>query len=103
MTQMTFLLPIAMCCSQLFFTFHRLFAQSLLTFHRKIPAMLLLLGAVILLADAYQPVVQTKLGKVQGFQVDTEVGGKADIFLNIPFAEPPVGELRFEVRPVFKK
>ncbi|KAI1693122.1 carboxylesterase family domain-containing protein [Ditylenchus destructor] len=41
-------------------------------------------------------VVKTKLGKVQGFTVTAESGFKTDVFLGIPFAQPPVGELRFE-------
>ena len=57
----------------------------------------LLVATVFVLATAHQPTVYTKLGEVTGFQVATEIGGIADIFLGIPFSQPPVGELRFEV------
>lgn len=40
------------------------------------------------------PVVQTTYGSVQGF---TAMNGEIDVFYGIPFAKPPVGELRFEV------
>lgn len=42
------------------------------------------------------PIVEIPLGKLQGFTIDLENNEKADIFLNIPYAKPPVGELRFE-------
>lgn len=42
-------------------------------------------------------VVHTTYGDVQGFSVVTDKGTEANIFLGIPFATPPVGDLRFEV------
>ncbi|KAH7718531.1 acetylcholinesterase [Aphelenchoides avenae] len=42
------------------------------------------------------PVVDTKYGAVQGFTIDLENRTKADIFLGVPFAKPPTGELKFE-------
>ncbi|KAH7721530.1 CBN-GES-1 protein [Aphelenchoides avenae] len=42
------------------------------------------------------PIVETSYGTVQGFYVE-EDGFKASVFLGIPFAEPPIGNLRFEV------
>ncbi|CAJ0589179.1 unnamed protein product [Cylicocyclus nassatus] len=35
-------------------------------------------------------------GDVQGFEYTTKNGDIAEVFLNIPYAAPPVGELRFE-------
>lgn len=37
--------------------------------------------------------IQTTSGKVQGFK---DVGNEVDVFLGIPYAEPPVGALRFK-------
>ncbi|CAJ0933618.1 unnamed protein product, partial [Mesorhabditis belari] len=44
--------------------------------------------------------IKTPMGTVTGFRVDLGndklIYGKADIFLGIPFAEPPLGNLRFQ-------
>ncbi|XP_053305624.1 fatty acyl-CoA hydrolase precursor, medium chain-like [Spea bombifrons] len=46
---------------------------------------------------AAQPTVTTKYGKLRGETVSVkETDRKVDTFLGIPFAKPPVGELRFE-------
>ena len=41
--------------------------------------------------------VKTKYGDIQGFEFEAERGSEAEVFLGIPFAKPPIGELRFEV------
>uniref|UniRef100_A0AC34RTD5 Carboxylic ester hydrolase n=1 Tax=Panagrolaimus sp. JU765 TaxID=591449 RepID=A0AC34RTD5_9BILA len=41
-------------------------------------------------------VVETKYGKVKGFDYKADRGFETEIFLGIPFAKPPVGNLRFE-------
>ena len=43
------------------------------------------------------PVVETKYGGVSGESVVLADGSVIDSFLGIPFARPPVGELRFAV------
>lgn len=48
------------------------------------------------------PVVTTTYGDLQGFTIETAHKTKADIFLGIPFAKPPLDELRFEVSAVGK-
>ena len=40
-------------------------------------------------------IVQTKLGKIQGFETATSNGKKVSAWYSIPFAQPPVGNLRF--------
>lgn len=40
--------------------------------------------------------VGTKNGCVEGFQIKCD-RGPVNIFLGIPYADPPVGELRFKV------
>lgn len=54
-----------------------------------------------LVAAQYQqdPVVYSEqLGYVEGFLYKTENDFNVNVFLGIPYALPPVGELRFEVR-----
>lgn len=66
-----------------------------------------LLFAALSLANAAtlkppSPVALTSLGPVQGFAYQLEDGtnNTADIFLGIPYARPPIGELRFEVSDI---
>ncbi|KAH7709565.1 CRE-GES-1 protein [Aphelenchoides avenae] len=42
------------------------------------------------------PVVETRYGNVQGFTISCSNASHADIFLGVPFAKPPLGDLRFE-------
>lgn len=46
--------------------------------------------------NAEDVIVTTKYGQVRGFPIQTTGGHKANIFLGIPYAAPPVNELRFE-------
>ncbi|VDM75247.1 unnamed protein product [Strongylus vulgaris] len=41
-------------------------------------------------------ILELKPGKVLGFDYETKKGDIAEVFLNIPYASPPVNELRFE-------
>ena len=57
--------------------------------------LLLLTSGCAALSD---PVAFTKeLGSIEGFHYKTESGFDASVFLGIPYAQPPVGPLRFEV------
>uniref|UniRef100_A0A7E4VXK4 COesterase domain-containing protein n=1 Tax=Panagrellus redivivus TaxID=6233 RepID=A0A7E4VXK4_PANRE len=40
--------------------------------------------------------VSTNYGPIKGFIHTTDTGIKANVFLGVPYAKPPVGELRFE-------
>ncbi|VDN23398.1 unnamed protein product, partial [Cylicostephanus goldi] len=51
---------------------------------------------ICLLAATTAQVLELNEGKVQGFEYKTKKGDIAEVFLNIPFALPPIGELRFE-------
>lgn len=42
-------------------------------------------------------IVETSYGRLQGITVETNAGKKASVFLGIPYAKPPLAELRFEV------
>lgn len=44
------------------------------------------------------PIINTTYGQIQGFYLNLENGFSANIFLGIPFARPPIGEYRFEVK-----
>ncbi|ESO98739.1 hypothetical protein LOTGIDRAFT_113809 [Lottia gigantea] len=44
---------------------------------------------------AFNPVVSTEKGKVQGYRMDNN-GADVDIFFGIPFAKPPLGDMRFK-------
>ena len=43
------------------------------------------------------PVVDTEYGPVAGITIELHNGIEVNSFYGIPFAEPPVGDLRFEV------
>ena len=78
---------------------------------------LLLVGVVVVLRlvdilaeSSLLPIVRTQFGDVRGF-VSAEFPSlyvsspssqtsiqRADVFLGLPFAEPPLGDLRFEAR-----
>ncbi|CAJ0582376.1 unnamed protein product, partial [Mesorhabditis spiculigera] len=45
------------------------------------------------------PLVNTKFGQIRGLDFERSDGQWSELFLGIPFAKPPVGELRFE-KPV---
>jgi len=47
--------------------------------------------------DADRPSVETKLGKVEGVWQTSAKGLKYAAFMGIPYAKPPVGDLRLEV------
>ncbi len=42
------------------------------------------------------PIIATKLGKIQGITSTSREGRQLYEFLGVPFAQPPVGQLRFE-------
>lgn len=62
---------------------------------RTVQAILLFLVSLSLAVD--HPVVETTLGKVQGFTSTSRSGRQYFSFTGIPYASPPVGELRFQV------
>lgn len=41
--------------------------------------------------------LNTKLGRIKGLQMTSRDGRRFNAFLGIPFAKPPVGDLRFKV------
>lgn len=45
----------------------------------------------------HDPVVQTKYGTIIGSNLNTSSGQTIEFFGGIPYAKPPVGELRLEV------
>ncbi|XP_069701780.1 esterase E4-like isoform X2 [Periplaneta americana] len=57
---------------------------------------LVLLAPSVVTAAEEEPVVQTKQGPVKGFTVTTYREQETLVFLGIPYAKPPVGDLRFK-------
>jgi carboxylesterase type B len=51
-------------------------------------------------ASSKNPIVKTANGKVQGFLALNET---VNVFFGIPFAQPPIGKLRFEVENFLEK
>ena len=49
-------------------------------------------------SGAGRPVVKTKYGYVEGKTISLHTGKKVTRFHGVPFAKPPVGDLRFRVR-----
>ncbi|KAE9549831.1 hypothetical protein FO519_006965 [Halicephalobus sp. NKZ332] len=47
----------------------------------------------------HDSIVKTKYGPIHGFQFESTGGFSSDVFLGIPFATPPVGDLKLE-KPV---
>jgi hypothetical protein len=43
-------------------------------------------------------VIKTRLGELKGFSSKTREGRVFNSFRGIPYAKPPVGELRFQVK-----
>uniref|UniRef100_A0A914PUA6 Carboxylic ester hydrolase n=1 Tax=Panagrolaimus davidi TaxID=227884 RepID=A0A914PUA6_9BILA len=52
--------------------------------------------AVTLTKSNVNPIVTTEYGKIEGINYETPNGFKTEMFLGIPFAKPPINELRFE-------
>lgn len=55
----------------------------------------LLTFVAVILAD---DIIVLKQGSVKGHRLTTRKGREIFAFQGIPYAEPPVGELRFQVR-----
>ena len=59
---------------------------------------ILALCLVQLLRAQSNPIVNTKYGPVEGESVPIHTGQIIDSYLAIPFAKPPLDQLRFAVR-----
>ncbi|VDO11419.1 unnamed protein product [Haemonchus placei] len=59
-----------------------------------------MIGVLLLLAGtlvcSFAQVLELEPGRVHGFEYSTKGGEVAEVFLGIPYAAAPVGELRFE-------
>nr|CDJ97604.1 Carboxylesterase domain containing protein [Haemonchus contortus] len=62
-----------------------------------------MIGVLLLVAStlacSFAQILELKPGRVHGFEYSTKGGEVAEVFLGIPYAAAPVGELRFE-KPV---
>nr|QDF58022.1 carboxylesterase [Laodelphax striatellus] len=60
-------------------------------------ALFLLLNVMIYVeAETPPPIVELRYGKLQGDFIVAKDGTKYEAFMGIPYAKPPIGELRFE-------
>ncbi|KAF2899703.1 hypothetical protein ILUMI_06475, partial [Ignelater luminosus] len=62
----------------------------------KIPLILLLVTSVAVFANESGPEVTVKEGTLRGKYQKTKDGKTFSAFTAIPYAQPPVGELRFK-------
>ncbi|KAH7719670.1 carboxylesterase [Aphelenchoides avenae] len=62
-------------------------------------ALRLLLAAYSFIAvvAASSPLIDTKYGQLEGFTTKLQDSTEAAVFLGVPYAQPPVGELRLEL------
>ena len=67
------------------------------TMLKKICFTALLFSFLSFAVSLEDPVVETKYGTIIGSNVNISDGKVAHFFTGIPFAKPPVGNLRFEV------
>ncbi|VDO75576.1 unnamed protein product [Haemonchus placei] len=60
-----------------------------------------MLGVLLLVAStlacSFAQILELKPGSVHGFEYTTKGGEVAEVFLGIPYAAAPIGELRFEI------
>jgi carboxylesterase type B len=47
--------------------------------------------------EKYRPIVQTSYGPIEGKAFILNDGKEVNAFLGVPFAKPPIGNLRFKV------
>ncbi|ETN77620.1 Carboxylesterase [Necator americanus] len=69
------------------------YTDMILMMFSRMPNYLLILWLAV---GATGQILYLDPGSVQGFIHTTKSGPAAEVFLNIPYAAPPVGELRFE-------
>lgn len=63
-----------------------------------LPLILLILNNGIIKSIRCQFVeIQTELGRIRGFQIQTNFNNPAIAFMGIPYALPPIGNRRFKV------
>ncbi|KHJ91276.1 Carboxylesterase [Oesophagostomum dentatum] len=55
-----------------------------------------LLSFLCIVLSTSAQLLELNEGKVQGFDYETKKGSISEVFLNIPYAAPPVNELRFK-------
>lgn len=63
----------------------------------KIQTILLLLASLIFSSKTDKPSVETSLGTIVGNYKKSDLGRTYAAYEGIPYAKPPVGELRFKV------
>lgn len=59
--------------------------------------LLLAARSFVAVVVASSPIIDTKYGQLEGFTTKLQDGTEAAVFLGVPYAQPPVDELRLEV------
>ena len=64
----------------------------------KVSVVLYFFATVLSVAKSQStnPIVSTEYGKIEGFRHTTPSGFETEVFLGVPYAAPPIGDLRFE-------
>lgn len=55
---------------------------------------------IVVAVTSADPVAETSIGTISGFALDFK-SGDFEVFAGIPYAKPPVGDLRFELPVAF--
>ncbi|KAI6240738.1 hypothetical protein M3Y99_00416900 [Aphelenchoides fujianensis] len=64
--------------------------------HSRFVVFVAVLFTPVLLAGADNPLLETHIGTFEGKRLEFEEAGLVDAFRGVPFARPPLGDLRFE-------
>lgn len=64
---------------------------------------LMTFGAITFLCEDSNPTAETSLGQIRGSYLTSASGRKFAAFRGIPYAQPPLGSLRFKVYGVINK
>uniref|UniRef100_A0A0M3K5S0 Carboxylic ester hydrolase n=1 Tax=Anisakis simplex TaxID=6269 RepID=A0A0M3K5S0_ANISI len=62
----------------------------------QLGSLAIVVGTVLLEMVCGVPYATTRYGKLQGFNYEMKTGTEAKVFLGIPYALPPTGDLRYE-------
>uniref|UniRef100_A0A0M3JKL7 COesterase domain-containing protein n=1 Tax=Anisakis simplex TaxID=6269 RepID=A0A0M3JKL7_ANISI len=63
----------------------------------QLGSLAIVVGTVLVEMVCGVPYATTRYGKLQGFNYEMKTGTEAKVFLGIPYALPPTGDLRYEV------
>lgn len=74
------------------------YKQNKMHFHSIIVLFVFLIIAIIVQSRVY---VDTELGRIKGITKLSRNGSRFEAYIGIPYAKPPINELRFQVCKLF--